>query len=203
MDIKEAIVFRRSIRRYKPDEIPRDALLELLDAARLAPSGTNHQPWRFVVVRDPAVKAEIRAAAFDQKFLTQAPIVLACCADLSVYGRDTRRRVEELAASGALNPDRVKEYPGFSAPMDAATLERYQSQALFNVALAMENIVLRAVSLGLGTCIVQHMSARRVASVLGLPETLIVGALMAVGYPAEDPRARPRDPVEGIIFKEV
>lgn len=203
MDVMEAITRRRSIRRYKSDDVPQETLLDVLEAARLAPSGTNHQPWRFVVVRDQEVKTRIRAAAFDQKFLSLAPVILVCCADVSVYGRDTRRRVEELAEAGALNPAKVNEYPGYSAPMDETTLERYRSQALFNVALAMENLALRAVSLGLGTCIVQHMSAKMVATILELPPSLRVGALMSLGYPAEDPGARPRDPLDRIIVKQV
>jgi nitroreductase len=203
MDVKDAIALRRSIRRYKTDDVPREALLDVMEAAHLAPSGTNHQPWRFVIVKDPSVKAQIREVGHDQKFLTQAPVIIVCCADISVYEKNTRKRVEELAAVGALNPDKVNEYPGYSAPMDGVALKKHQGMALFNVALAMENIALRAVSLGLGTCVVQHMSARKVAEILNLPQNLVVGALMTLGYPDEDPKPRPRVPLADIIVKEV
>lgn len=53
---KEAIEQRRSIRKFKPDAIPQEILLELIDAARLAPSGGNVQPWRFKIVTDPETK---------------------------------------------------------------------------------------------------------------------------------------------------
>jgi nitroreductase len=79
MDLMEAIRTRRSIRTYKPTPIPEDALKEVLNAARLAPSADNAQPWKMVVVRDEQTKRKLAAASNGQKFIAQAPVVIVAC----------------------------------------------------------------------------------------------------------------------------
>lgn len=79
MDIMEAIKTRRSIRRYKPTPVPEDLLKTVLNAARLAPSANNAQPWRIIVVRDEDIKVRLVAGAHGQKFLAEAPVVLVAC----------------------------------------------------------------------------------------------------------------------------
>lgn len=201
MDVKEAILARRSIRKFRPDPISEELVTELLEAARWAPSGTNHQPWRFVVVRNPEVKAQIRQAAFNQKPLTEAPVVLVCCADLTPYAKDTRKRIEELVEAGALEPSSLETYPGLKQSADPEALKKIAPHAMLNVAIAMEHIALRAVSLGLGTCWIQLMKAREIAKILGLPDTMIITGLMPVGVPDQAPAPRPRFPLADIIYK--
>ena len=75
----EAIKTRRSVRRYKALEIPETLLREVLNAARLAPSADNAQPWKIVVVRDEQLKLKLAAACNGQKFIAQAPMVLVAC----------------------------------------------------------------------------------------------------------------------------
>lgn len=79
MDLMEAIRTRRSIRTYKSTPIPEDALKEVLNAARLAPSADNAQPWKMVVVRDEQTKLKLAAASNGQKFIAQAPVVIVAC----------------------------------------------------------------------------------------------------------------------------
>lgn len=78
MDVMEAIRTRRSIRAYKPDPVPDDALMTVLEAARLAPSAGNRQPWLFVVVREQAVKERLREAYGAEWFHT-APVIICAC----------------------------------------------------------------------------------------------------------------------------
>jgi nitroreductase len=59
MNVMEVIQKRRSIRKYKPDDIPQEVLNRLLEAVRLAPTGTNCQAWKFIVVRDKETKAKV------------------------------------------------------------------------------------------------------------------------------------------------
>lgn len=80
MEVLEAIRQRRSVRAYRPDPVPADALEKVLEAARLAPSASNRQPWRFVVVTDPGRRVELARAARDQAFVGQAPVVIAAVA---------------------------------------------------------------------------------------------------------------------------
>jgi len=79
MNVINAIKKRRSVRNYKSDEIPEEVLNKLLNAMRLAPSGKNRQPWKFIVVRDKAMKAKLADACCGQKFIAAAPVVIVAC----------------------------------------------------------------------------------------------------------------------------
>ncbi len=79
MSVLEIIRSRRSVRRYKGDPVPEETLSRVLEAARLAPSAKNLQPWKFVVVRDRATKAALAKAAFGQTFMSEADVIIAAC----------------------------------------------------------------------------------------------------------------------------
>ena len=81
MTVMDVIRRRRSIRKYRPSEIPREHLLEILEAGRLAPSAGNRQPWRFIVVRDPDQRRRLAEAARGQMFIADAAAVLVAIAD--------------------------------------------------------------------------------------------------------------------------
>lgn len=80
MDAYQTVLARRSVRKYKPDPVPRDLLEKVLDAGRLAPTGRNEQPWAFVVVTDAAKRRELAGLCENGKFLAEAP---ACIVVLS------------------------------------------------------------------------------------------------------------------------
>ena len=77
MDVYEAIRVRKSVREFADKDIPEETLMRLLGAARLAPSASNRQEWRFVVVRYPETRKKLAVAARNQRFVGQAPVVLA------------------------------------------------------------------------------------------------------------------------------
>jgi len=79
MDFYDVIRTRRSIRSYAPNPIPEDVLNKVLEAARLAPSGHNRQPWHLVVVRDEEIKKRLMPACGNQKHVAEAPIVIVAC----------------------------------------------------------------------------------------------------------------------------
>lgn len=81
MDVFEAILKRKSVRAFQDKEVPEDTISRLLEAARLAPSASNRQEWRFVVVRNATLREQLSDAAKGQKFIGEAPVVLACCAE--------------------------------------------------------------------------------------------------------------------------
>jgi nitroreductase len=81
MNVFEAITTRRSIRAYLDKPVEEEKLLQVLEAARLAPSSANRQEWRFVVVRDEETRMKLMSAAKNQPFVGQAPVVIACCAE--------------------------------------------------------------------------------------------------------------------------
>ena len=79
MDFYEVIRTRRSIRSYKPDPIPDEVLTKVLEAARIAPSGSNRQPWKFIIVKDEALKRKLAVACHNQMFIAEAPIITVAC----------------------------------------------------------------------------------------------------------------------------
>lgn len=90
MDLYNVIHNRRSIRKYKPDPVPEETLIKLLEAARAAPSWANKQCWRFLVVKDARRKKELAASLPEgnpaAKAVETAPAVVVACADPSASG---------------------------------------------------------------------------------------------------------------------
>lgn len=81
MNVSEAIRLRKSVRNYSSKDVEEEKLNRVLEAARLAPSASNRQEWRFVVVKDSETRQKLSAAAKGQKFVKEAPVVIACCAE--------------------------------------------------------------------------------------------------------------------------
>jgi nitroreductase len=79
MDFLELVEARYSVRSYQDKPVPEDMLSRVLEAVRLAPSGANRQPWRFVVVRDAETRNRLAVACNGQQFIAQAPVVIAGC----------------------------------------------------------------------------------------------------------------------------
>jgi nitroreductase len=80
MDVMEAIRQRRSIREYRGDPIPHETMDRVTDALRFAPSACNYQPWRFVLVVNPEIRAALAEACHEQLFLAEAPVIVVACA---------------------------------------------------------------------------------------------------------------------------
>ena len=80
MELKEAIRKRQSIRDYEDRPIPEDKLTRVLEAARLAPSASNRQPWKFIVVKEKERRQELAQAANGQAFVGEAPIIIVAVA---------------------------------------------------------------------------------------------------------------------------
>ena len=90
-----AVESRRTVRDFLPDPVPQEVLDRALDAARLAPSSSNLQPWEFVIIRDPAIRRSAEAACLDQGPAKTAPVLIAL-----VTHRDTWRRNRDGYCSG-------------------------------------------------------------------------------------------------------
>ncbi|ODS30881.1 MAG: nitroreductase [Candidatus Scalindua rubra] len=202
MDVSEAIRKRRSIRKFKSDPIPEEKIRLLLESARLAPSGTNTQPWRFIVVGDDVTKKKLQEAAHNQKHIRRAPVIIVCCADLRAF-KGFPERVDELIESGAL-PERTREVfiPYLKKGMNSVTKEGLIIAAAANVSIAVEHIVLQAVEIGLGTCWVRWYEDNKIKEILGIPDHVEVIALLPVGIPDEDPGPRPRLSLDKIVYSD-
>ena len=202
MNVSEAIKKRRSIRKFKPDPIPEEKIRLLLESARLAPSGTNTQPWRFIVVKDDDTKRELQEAAHNQRHIKSAPVIIVCCADLKAF-KEFPERVDELIESGAL-PERTREVfiPYLKKGMSTVTKDALMIAAAANVAIAVEHIVLQAVEIGLGTCWVRWYEDNKIKEILDIPKHVEVMALLPVGVPDEEPSQRPRQELNKIVYSE-
>lgn len=96
MDVFEAIRTRRSTRRYKPEDVSDEQVKKLLEAAIMAPSAGNMQPWDFIVVRDEGQKKALARAALGQMFVASAPVVIVVCANKPRTARRYGSRGSEL-----------------------------------------------------------------------------------------------------------
>jgi len=141
MDVMEAIKRRFSVRDYLDKEVEEEKLNSILEAARLAPSASNRQEWRFVIVRDKGTKEKLMRVAKNQSFVSQTPIVIACCAvdtshimscgqpsyviDVAIaIDHMTLKATEEGLGTcwiGAFSEDKVKEILGI--PKEARVVE--------------------------------------------------------------------------------
>jgi nitroreductase len=195
LDVKEAAARRRSIRAYEPDSMPAPDLEAILDVVRLAPSAFNVQPWRFVVVRDPAVKARLAEAAFNQRQVHAAPAVLVLYTDM----RDALAHVEETVHPG-MSPEKAAGAAAHVRNLFARQTEpEREAWAAGQGYIALGYLLLAAESHGYQTSPMTGFDAARVKALLGLPEHVHVPALVAIGRGAEEGFAHHRHPLERIV----
>jgi nitroreductase len=181
MDVMDAIKKRRSVRKYKPDEIPEDVLDKLLNAMRLAPSGKNRQPWKFIVVRDEVTKAKLAEACNGQ---------VACGSEKEAairYYRDGRAVI-------GVGWDIEEE-------MENGSIE-YESCVPIDLAIALDHLTLAAVEEGLGTCWIGALNEEQVKELLSVPDDMRASLVMPIGYPVSWPESRSRRSLEEVVCYE-
>ncbi|MBN1911567.1 MAG: nitroreductase family protein [Pirellulales bacterium] len=200
MNTLEAIHRRRSIRRFRPDPVPEELLTKILEAARRAPSGTNAQPWKFVVVRSPERREALAEAAYGQAMFHQAPVIVVALGDRKVYKR-RMRRAKELIDVGAIDAEVIEKLGNVYRNRATQTLEPDQA-IMANCMIAVDHLILAATDLGLGTCWVRFMKVEEIAAALGLPEEVFPIVMIPLGYADEDPPSRPRYPLDEVAFAE-
>jgi len=198
MEVSEAVAARRSIRKFLDKPVPEGSVRQIMEAARLAPSASNVQSWKFKPVRDFATRQALRKAAFGQAFIEEAPLVIVACVDIEAYGERVAVSLELLRAGTA-----TSNLCTLLCRVGSENLEdevRCITNAMINVTIAVENMVLTAASLGLGTCWVRAFEPDEVASLLSLPPECPPLFLLPIGYPAERPHPRPRKSMEDIMI---
>jgi nitroreductase len=175
----------RSVRKFAPGDVSDDQLRAMVAAAQSAPTSSNLQPWSVVAVRDPERKARLAALAADQRFVVEAPLLLVWVADLGRARRLASRSGVSVGAADYLETTII----GF-----------------VDTALAAQNAVLAAESLGLGTVFVGAMRnhPEEVAAELGLPPHAVATFGLAVGVPdpTENAGIKPRLPQDAVLHRE-
>lgn len=197
---KDAIKKRRSIRKFKDKKIPDEHIIELIEAARLAPSGCNAQPWRFKIVKDKETRLKLAEAAHNQSFIAKAPVVIVCCADISGYIKGTVSGVQDLGKTGALEDKIVNILCDTAESLKTLSIEEIGPRIAANVAIAIEHMVLRALDFDLGTCWIRLMEEEKIRKIFNWNDNIYPVALLPIGYPDESPKARKRLKIEEILI---
>ena len=168
MNLSELIQKRQSDRKYESRPVSRVMVMKCLEAARLAPSACNSQPWKFVVVDDVALLPQMGAAAAGMGmngFAREVPVIVAVVLE----------KMNLTARIGSVIKD--KEY------------------SLLDVGIAVEHFCLQAAELGLGTCIMGWFDEKKVKKLLGIKGKR-VPLLISLGYPAGETRKKARKSLE-------
>lgn len=183
------IVDRRSIRKYKNQIVEPEKIALLLEAARLAPSACNLQPFRALVVDKPEELAFVAQTAYSIGAATNAPLIIIGMADITADAK-LQDRFEELLEAKSMEPvDMGKLKSAKKAPFQ---LKLGEDIALLSTAIAIEHIVLQAIKLELGTCWVHHFEIDEIRDYFKIPNNMRIVTLLTVGYPNESPKQRPR-----------
>jgi len=175
MALIDLVKHRKSVRDFLDRPVEREKIMMCLEAARLAPSACNSQPWRFVVVDDRRLKNKLCDAAFSgvyliNSFCKTAPVIVAV----------------------------ISEKPKFLARIGG--MFRGTKYYLLDIGIACEHFVLQAEDLGLGTCWIGWFDERAVKSTLNIPQHKKIDVLIALGYYDREKlgREHPREPIDKI-----
>ena len=165
MKFLELIEKRQSDRKYIDQKVEREKIERCLEAARLAPSASNSQPWSFVVVDDPELKKKVAAKTIGplksfNNFVPQAPVILAIVMEKPKVITELGGRIKQ------------KEYP------------------LIDIGIAAEHFCLQATEEGLGTCMLGWFDEKSIKNLLNVPEQKSISLLITMGYTPTDYKHR-------------
>lgn len=206
MGLQEAIEQRRAARAFKNDPIPEQTLKEILRLGVRAPSGYNLQPWRLIVVRQQENKDKLKACAFNQPQIGQAPVVLICCGYRDVAVSDYIESVINIGTDfGGLN----EQYAGYARSAIPSFFENHPSfgslEAWTNrhTMLVVAHIMIVAKSFGVDSCPMEGFIASQVKEAFNIPENVDVCCLLPMGYASEPFKEYGgRFPIEQVCFSE-
>lgn len=197
---------RRSIREYSPEPVTEEDLDLILEAARQAPSGENAQPWRFVVIKNPATRKKLGAIAgggsgrrFTAEFVTKK---------MQERFAGLQDEAKKKAAFEKLTSGQVSAFLA-DAPVSLVIVGKKDVWDLpFDTSAAIENILLMVTALGLGACwviapCIDIRDELRIKDLLSIPEGFKAISIISIGHPTRPHRPRPRLPISEIVFSEV
>ena len=171
MGFLELILKRQSTRKYLDRKVDRTLVEKCLEAARLAPSACNSQPWHFVAVDDCAKTREIGDAAAGlgmNRFASSVPVIVAV----------------------------VLEKMNFTAKI--GSMLKNKDYCMLDLGIAVEHFCLQAAEDGLGTCILGWFDEKKIARLLGVPKGKRIPLLITLGYPDCRIRSKTRKTIEEI-----
>ena len=207
-----AVESRRTVRDFLLDPVPQEVLDRALDAARLAPSSSNLQPWEFVIIRDPKVRLEANAACLDQLPAKTAPVLIALVTHRDTWRRNRDEILRIFEGRGPLRPSQASYYQriipliytvgpfGVLGPLKRAfsriaslfkptpnlmAREDVRIMAHKSTALAAATFMLAMRTEGYDTCPMEGFDPWRAKALLHLPRGAEVNMFLAVGKRSE------------------
>jgi nitroreductase len=206
LGLKESIEQRRAARAFRSDPIPEEILGEILRLGVRSPSGYNLQPWRFVVVREQENKEKLKACAFNQRQVGEAPVVLICCGDRRVGDSDYIESVIQMGMeTGGVN----EQYANVMREQIPTLFEYHSSfenvEAWTNrhTMLAVAHIMSVAKSFGVDSCPMEGFVSAQVKEAFQIPEEVDVCCLLPLGYATEPFKAYGgRFAIDQVFFAE-
>ncbi|MDY0101404.1 MAG: nitroreductase family protein [Lentimicrobium sp.] len=165
MSFHELILARQSVRKYCSTPVETEKINQCLEAARLAPSASNSQPWKFIVVNEEPLRAEVAKATFTDiqlinKFTLQAPVMVVIVIEKARWFTRLAMQVKN------------KEWP------------------LIDIGITATHFCLRATELGLGTCMIGWFDEKKIKKILNIPKSKTIGLVISMGYPVEGYKLR-------------
>ena len=196
MNTLEAIHARRAIKHYDPEHrLTEDEIRTLLNAALQAPTAFNIQHWRFVIVRDPELRRQIRAVAWDQAQVTDASLLVLLCADLGAWRKQPERYWQEAPkpVQDILLPAIQQYYTGRE--------QVQRDEAMRSCGLAGMTLMLAAKALGYDSCPMDGFDFDAVARLIHLPEDHVISFMVAIGKGTQPAWPKPGQlPYEEVVI---
>lgn len=176
MDTFDAIYQRRAVKQYDPTHrLSADEERRLLEAAIQAPTSFNIQHWRFVVVRDPELRKQIRAVGFDQSQMTDASLLIVMTADLQAWRKQPERYWRNAP------PEVAKLLVDWMGPFHEGREWLQRDEAQRSIGMAMQTLMLAAKAMGYDSCPMIGFDIDKVAELIRLPADHVMGPMVAIG----------------------
>jgi nitroreductase len=176
MDAIEAIRQRRAVKHFDPNHrFTADEIKLLLNVAAQSPSSFNIQHWRIVNVSDPALRAQLREAAFDQAQVTDASLLFVICTDIKAWDKDPQRYWVHAPkeAQDILVP--------WINPFYSGKDQLQRDEAMRSVGLILQTLMIGAKAMGYDSCPMIGFDIEKVGQLVKLPKDYAVGAMLAIG----------------------
>ena len=198
MDIKQAIVERRSVKHFDTThEMTEAEIQELMQHAILSPTAFNIQHWRFVRVKDKDKRQQIQEASWGQVQVSEASLLLIICADLNAWEKQPERYFKDtpVDVQGILLPAIESYYTNHH--------QAQRDECFRSTSIAAMNIMLMAKGMGYDSCPMDGFDFDKVAKVINLPHDHIVTMMITIGKKKLD--AKPRSgqlPLDEVFFTD-
>ncbi|MEW5851668.1 MAG: nitroreductase family protein [Myxococcota bacterium] len=199
--LPEIMLSRHHVAAFAPDPVPDDVLESILKLGLWAPSDFNLQPWRFIVVRDPAQRHLLMRAAADHTVVGEAPVVIIALGLAEAWRRTMDAIFATDALLGELDPDELEDRKqraeAFMTTQDPAVWLTRQTM------VAVTQMVLAAEAYGLGTALVEQFDPDVIRREFDIPDEGEVVVLLALGRAVDVPPPRPaRFTVDAVVFRD-